>query len=58
VGVEAPPRRRAGAERGAGKPRSILGVYYRNRVGPFASADALKIDGSYRAAGGEGIIAH
>ena len=34
------------------------GVYYRVRVGPFASADAQKICGNYKAAGGDCIIAH
>jgi hypothetical protein len=34
------------------------GVYYRVRIGPFASADAQKICGNYKAAGGDCIIAH
>jgi hypothetical protein len=33
------------------------GVYYRVRVGPFAFADAQKICGSYKAAGGDCLIA-
>jgi SPOR domain len=33
------------------------GIYYRVRVGPFALADAQKICGSYRAAGGYCLIA-
>jgi hypothetical protein len=32
------------------------GVYYRLRVGPFASAEAQKICGSYKAAGGSCFI--
>jgi hypothetical protein len=34
------------------------GVYFRVRVGPFASADAQKVCGNYKAAGGDCIIAH
>src|SRR5262249_18391204 len=34
------------------------GVYFRVRVGPFASADAQKICGSLKAAGGDCLIAH
>ena len=33
------------------------GVYYRVRVGPFALADAKKICGNYKAAGGDCVIA-
>ena len=33
------------------------GIYYRVRVGPFALADAQKICGSFRAAGGDCLIA-
>ena len=33
------------------------GIYYRVRVGPFAFADAQKICGSFRAAGGDCLIA-
>jgi hypothetical protein len=34
------------------------GVYFRVRVGPFASADAQRICGDLKAAGGSCILAH
>src|SRR5262249_61831579 len=34
------------------------GIYYRVRVGPFTSADAQRICGDLKAAGGSCILAH